>query len=113
MVVERKDMPVEIRENMRGGNKQAEITRLSGVLPANVRLFATIRLVPGSSIGYHVHENETEMFAFVSGCGRVTDDDKQYAVKAGDSMLTFPGHGHGVENDGEEDLVLVAAIVKE
>lgn len=113
MVVEKRDMAVEIREQMRGGAGQAEITKLSAVLPGNVRLFAQIRLAPGCSIGYHVHENETEMFAFVSGCGRVKDDDAERDVKAGDSMLTFPGHGHAVMNNGDEDLILIAAIVKE
>ncbi|MBQ3080311.1 MAG: cupin domain-containing protein [Clostridia bacterium] len=113
MTIERRDMTVEIREKMRGGNGQAEITKLSGTLPGNVRLFAQIRLTPGSSIGYHVHEAETEMFAFVSGKGRVQDDDEFRSVSAGDSMITFPGHGHGVENTGDEDLILIAAIVKE
>ena len=113
MVNERKDLAVDKRENMRGGNKYAEITKLSDTFPASVRLFAEIRLIPGASIGYHVHENETEMFAFVSGSGIVRDDDEIRSVKAGDSMLTFPGHGHSVENNGEEDLVLIAAIVKE
>lgn len=28
-------------------------------------------------------------------------------------MATFSGHGHAVENTGDEDLVLVAAIVKD
>ena len=113
MVVEKKDMAVDIREKMRGGEGHAEITKLSNELPGGVRLFAQIRLQPGCSIGYHIHENETEMFAFVSGCGRVKDDETERDVKAGDSMLTFPGHGHAVMNTGDEDLILIAAIVKE
>ena len=113
MVVNKSEMTVEVREQMRGGKLHAEITKLAGELPAAMRLFATIRLIPGASIGYHVHENETELFYFVSGSGKVMDDECEKAVKAGDSMLTFPGHGHAVENDGAEDLVLVAVIVKE
>ena len=69
------------------------------------------RLEPGCSIGYHVHEGEAELFYFVEGTGRVQDDDKIIDVKAGDSMATFSGHGHSVENTGDVDLVLVAAIV--
>ena len=34
-------------------------------------------------------------------------------VQAGDSMVTFPGHGHAVENTGGENLVLIAVIVLE
>ena len=64
-------------------------------------------------VGYHVHEGETELFCFVSGKGRVKDDENWVEVAAGDSMATFSGHGHAVENTGDEDLVLVAAIVKD
>lgn len=113
MVVQNKDMAVEVREQMRGGNGSAEITKLAGELPGNMRLFAQIRLSPGASIGYHVHEHETELFAFIAGEGRVQDDDAFKPVKAGDSVLTFPGHAHAVENTGTTDLVLIAAIVKE
>lgn len=113
MIVRNTDMSVEIREHMRGGEGSAEITKLAGDLPENMRLFAQIKLPPGASIGYHVHERETELFAFIKGEGRLRDDDMYAHVKAGDSMLTFPGHGHAVENTGDTDLVLIAAIVKE
>lgn len=113
MVNYKSEFTIEVREQMRGGKLHAEIAKLSKELPENVRLFATIRLIPGASIGYHVHENETEMFYFAEGEGIVKDDETEKAVSAGDSMLTFPGHGHAVENNGDKDLVLVAVIVKE
>ncbi len=113
MVTLSKDMQLDIREHMRGGNGSVELTKLCGELPEHMRLFSRIRLVKGASIGYHVHENESELFAFVSGAGRVTDDGVTYDVKAGDSMLTPSGHGHAVENTGDDDLVLIAAIVKD
>ena len=102
-----------VREFMRGGKKQVELTELSQSLPGNLRLFSILRLIPGASIGYHIHENETEMFYFLEGHGRVRDDEKTLDVNAGDSMATFSGHGHGVENTGDTDLVLLAAIVKD
>lgn len=113
MVNQRSDMAVEYREHMRDGKGTVEITKLSGELPGGMRLFAQLLLKPGCSIGFHVHEHETELFAFVAGSGVVQDDDTLREVKAGDSMLTFPGHGHGVENTGNEDLIFIAAIVKE
>ena len=48
MVNYRSDLTIEIREEMRGGKLHAEITKLSKELPGNVRLFATIRLIPGA-----------------------------------------------------------------
>lgn len=111
MITRREDMKLEVRERMRGGNGAAQLTGLSAALPGKLRLFSTIRLTPGSSIGYHVHEGETELFYFLTGSGRVQDDDERVDVAAGDSMATFSGHGHAVENTGSEDLVFVAAIV--
>ena len=64
-----------------------------------------------STDGYHVHENETELFYFLEGNGRVQDDDRFYDISAGDAMATPSGHGHSVENTGDTNLVILAAIV--
>ena len=101
------------REHMRGGEGAAQLTALLAALPENARLFSTIRLAPGASIGYHVHERETELFYFAQGSGTVDDNGEKVKVSAGDAMATFSGQGHAVVNDGQEDLVLVAAIVKD
>lgn len=113
MVTKKTDMLTEVREHMRGGEGSALLTALCPQLPEKLRLFSTITLKKGCGIGYHVHEGETELFCFVSGKGRVKDDETWVEVAPGDSMATFSGHGHAVENTGEEDLVLVAAIVKD
>ena len=102
-----------IREAMRGGSKYVQFTDLSAEVPARVRVYSILRLIPGASIGYHVHENETEMFYFLEGNGRVQDDDQFLDVAAGDSMATFSGHGHSVENTGDTNLVILAAIVRD
>ena len=102
-----------IREFMRGGKKYVQTNDLSAHLPEKLRLFSVLTLIPGASIGYHVHENETEMFYFLEGHGRVQDDDKTYDINAGDSMATFSGHGHSVENTGDTNLVILAAIVRD
>jgi mannose-6-phosphate isomerase-like protein (cupin superfamily) len=111
MVTFGKDIKTETRENMRGGAGSARLNALSAALPKNMRLFSQITLSPGSGVGYHVHEGETELFYFIKGAGRVKDDDEYVNVKAGDCMSTPSGHGHAVENTGTEDLVFVAAIV--
>ena len=113
MITRANEQSKSVREYMRGGKKHAELTALSKELPENARLFSRIVLIPGASIGYHVHENETELFYFAEGCGRVQDDDKFYDITAGDSMATMSGHGHSVENTGDHDLVIIAAIIKD
>lgn len=113
MITRKDDQTTSIREHMRDGSGSAKLTALFNELPANARLFSTITLEPGSSIGYHVHENETEMFYFVSGFARVRDDDEFYEMLPGDAMATFSGHGHAVESIGPGPLVLVACIIKD
>jgi mannose-6-phosphate isomerase-like protein (cupin superfamily) len=113
MITHQNQQNHSVREFMRGGRKYVELTQLSAQLPGKMRMFNVLTLIPGASIGYHVHENETELFYFIEGNGRVQDDDKFYDISAGDSMATFSGHGHGVENTGDTDLVILAAIVKD
>ena len=56
-----------VREFMRGGRKHVELTKLLAQLPENMRMFNVLTLIPGASIGYHVHEGETELFYFLEG----------------------------------------------
>mgnify|MGYP004668256691 FL=1 len=113
MIRRSEEHPVEERLKMRDGNGVVEVVSLEKeLLPEKCRLFGLIRLKPGCSIGEHEHVGEAEMFYFVSGEGTVPDAGKRVAVRAGDSMTTPSGHSHSVENTGSEDLLLVAAIVK-
>jgi mannose-6-phosphate isomerase-like protein (cupin superfamily) len=106
-------MATEVREGMRGGNGKATIRHLAkgGALPAQCRLLSLITLEPGCSIGYHVHEKETEVFCFISGTGLVNDNGEMLTVKAGDSLFTPDGCGHSVENNGDVPLQFCATIV--
>ena len=113
MITRSDEQSHSIREFMRGGAKYVEHTMLSSRLPDRVRIFNLLTLIPGASIGYHVHEDETELFYFIEGNGRVQDDDACFDVSAGDCMATFSGHGHGVENTGDTNLVILACIVKD
>ena len=108
-----KDMQCdELREHMRGGNGTVKLTALCPQLPANLRLFSRITLAPGASIGEHAHENEAELFYFLSGSATLLDDGVRTKAAAGDVMLTASGHSHSVINEGDEDVVILAVIVK-
>lgn len=72
-----------------------------------------LTLPAGSTIGHHVHEGSFEVMHFLSGEGVCTDDGKPVAVRAGMTHYCAVGHSHSVENTGSEDLLLVAAIVKD
>jgi mannose-6-phosphate isomerase-like protein (cupin superfamily) len=63
-------------------------------------------LHPGSEIGYHLQQAD-EIYYIVSGTGEMRMNNKVFAVKAGDAILTFPGSSHGLKQTGTEDLVVI------
>lgn len=105
---------VSTRENMRGGNGTVRIEHLwtKEELKGRTRLFARLILVPGTSIGFHDHVDEEEVFVVLKGQGRVRDGEVVDTVSPGDTILTGGGAGHAVESTGDEDLELLAVIVQ-
>jgi mannose-6-phosphate isomerase-like protein (cupin superfamily) len=71
-----------------------------------------ITIPVGTIIGIHSHENDEELFFFISGTGTVTVNDKKRKVGPGTLVLISQGHSHGIANDGETDLRFFAANVK-
>ena len=100
-------------EKMRGGNGVVTITSFATPEELNNkgRLFANITLKPGCSIGYHVHENESELFYLMKGEALYNDNGTEYPVSAGDVMICSAGSGHAVANNGAEDAELCAVIL--
>ncbi|MDR2246126.1 MAG: cupin domain-containing protein [Treponema sp.] len=112
MIVRRDGMKVESKERMRNGEGTAVLTHfVEGGAQKNIRLAAEIALDPGSSIGCHPHEGETEYFVFLEGTGRANDNGTDVPVKKGDVMITGNGAYHGVSNTGTGPLVFNAFIV--
>lgn len=75
------------------------------------RLLAKLVFPPGSSIGWHVHEGETEPYYIIAGEGTYTDSDgSKHIVRKGDCCIIEEGHGHCIENTGTEDLELIAVV---
>ena len=77
---------------------------------STVRFCARVTLPPGSSIGLHTHTQEDELYFILSGSGMVTDGDTDTDVSGGFSILTRSGETHSIENNGDEDLTLLAVI---
>jgi mannose-6-phosphate isomerase-like protein (cupin superfamily) len=113
MLIQPSQMSPEVREKMRGGAGHVELAHVvaGDKLPKNVRLNSIVTLQPGCSIGWHVHEKETEVFYFASGSGIANDNGESKPVSAGDVLITPDGCGHAVENNGTVPLVLFAIIV--
>ncbi len=113
MIRKEADCKKEYRENMRGGNGTVEITNFASPEELNNkgRLFANITLKPGCSIGYHVHEKDSELFYLIKGEALYNDNGVAVPVSAGDVMLCPAGTGHAIANNGEADVEICAVIV--
>jgi mannose-6-phosphate isomerase-like protein (cupin superfamily) len=113
MIKRKSDMEREVRERMRGGKGSVEILHIfrKEELRGKVRLLARLRLQKGSSIGYHMHEGEEEVFYILSGTGHVTEQGISSPVGPGDAVLTGGGSGHSIENLGDEPLEFLATIL--
>lgn len=61
---------------------------------------------PGSAIGYH-EQHEDEVYYVLSGRGVMTLDDTPYDVGPGTAILTRTGSSHGLEQVGNDDLVVI------
>ena len=113
MVKKSNSFTPDLRTNMRGGEGTVALTNFVSAAELNDkgRLFGTIRLAPGCSIGYHVHEADCELFYIVKGTAVYDDNGTKTVVTAGDVTITPAGTGHSIKNEGTEDVELVALIV--
>ena len=103
----------EVRENMLCGKGAVTITHLwqkNEMNTAHCRMAARLTLPPGAGIGYHVHENEEEIFYVISGTAELDDNGTVRKLFPGDTSLTGNGAGHSLANAGQEDLVVMAVI---
>ena len=114
MYKEEKDFQKEIRQEVRGGTGEVAFNHIyakGSELNTNMRLFAKLVLEEGCSIGYHIHENETEIYYILSGTAQTNDNGVERILKPGDSTMTRSGEGHSIKALGPGKLELLATIV--
>ena len=102
-----------VNEKMRGGEGQVLIEKLwnpETELKANNRLFAKLTLETGSSIGFHNHVDEEEVFFVINGVAEMDDNGTKETLYPGDTILTADGAGHSVKSVGDEPLEMMAVI---
>lgn len=66
-----------------------------------------IEVLPGKRLSYQKHAQRAEHWVVVNGAAKVTLDDRDVTVEAGQSIDIPIGSAHRVENPGEETLVFI------
>ncbi|HOK04051.1 MAG TPA: cupin domain-containing protein [Victivallales bacterium] len=113
MIKTKGNYTLENRKKMRGGEGEVKIEKLwepGSELKAKTRLFARLIIEPGSSIGFHKHENEEEVFYILKGTAEINDNGDIFILNEGDSSLTGAGRGHSIKALGNETLEVLAVI---
>ena len=67
-------------------------------------------LAPGSSIGYHKHEDNCEIIYILSGTGKCLYESGEEALTAGDCHYCPMGKSHSLINNGVENLEFFAIV---
>lgn len=114
MIIKNGNYPTRVVDHMLGGNGKFIIEDILTVdkMHGKGRLFAKGTLMPGHSVGYHVHIKDMEICCFLSGKGIVEDEEGvQTEVSAGDTNIVDVGHGHKISSIGDEALVYIAVIL--
>ncbi|WP_367180819.1 cupin domain-containing protein [uncultured Shewanella sp.] len=62
---------------------------------------------PNSTLGYHKHGNDEEMYIILEGSGTMTIEGQQVNIKK-DDMIKNPPYGeHGLVNDSDANIDLL------
>lgn len=77
----------------------------------NGRKYALVTIPAGASLGYHVHKGDAETYYVLSGRGLYNENGTPVEVSAGDMTYCPDGEGHGIENNSDEPLIMLALIL--
>jgi mannose-6-phosphate isomerase len=66
-----------------------------------------IEVLPGKRLSYQKHSQRAEHWFVVAGTAKVTLDDKEILVRAGEAIDIPIGAAHRVENPEDENLVFI------
>ena len=106
MKIQFDQIPEVVTPNMRGGlGEVAGHTFLDG----DNRIVRGI-LRPGSTIGLHTHDTNSEIIYILAGTGKVLCDGVYEPLAAGDCHYCPRGYEHSLINDSDGDLAYFAVI---
>ena len=102
-------------ENRAGGKGTGEIhiAMEDPDLEGRAKSVMSVILHPGTSIGSHQHVGNLELYYVIKGEGIFTLNGESFPIHAGQTGYMKPGDLHGIENTGDEDMLLSAIILYE
>ena len=114
MIKRYNERETSIKENLKGGEGSVGFRQIgSGDDFYNkIKMYSTLTLKPGDSIGYHTHVGEQEIMLINKGEGTYCDDGVESLIFQGDVAICFDGHSHSIQNKANENLEITAIIIE-
>ena len=106
MKIEFNKIEPTVINNFKGGEKYISAKMITD---DNNKIMKNV-LVPGASIGSHIHDVSSEIIFILNGTGTVICDGKEEIVKSGDCHYCPKGSVHTLMNQGQEELVFYAVV---
>ncbi len=79
----------------------------------NLRFFRYMVLPAGTSIGYHQHGDNEELYVILKGDGVMQINEAHKVVKSGDVIVNQPFDTHGLTNTSSSDMeILVFEVIR-
>lgn len=113
MTIKFDEMDTTVLPEFKGGKKELAANMF---FDGTNRIFKG-RLVPGATIGMHVHEDSCEVIFILEGKGTIiekgpdTDESTTRSVTSGDCLYCPKNHAHSLQNTSNEGDLLFYAVV--
>lgn len=106
MIIDFNNMESKMLPEFKGGEGVTE----ARMYLDDLNRIMVMKLKPGASIGYHLHDKGSEIIYVIEGKGTAVYDGEDETVSAGMCQYCPKGHSHGLKNTGDEDLVFFAVV---
>ena len=106
MLIDFNAIPETVVPHMRDGEKEVHLRKYQDELGKIMRG----KLIPGATIGLHVHETSSEVIYILSGQGKVLYEGEYEPLEPGACHYCPKGKGHSLINDGDEDQEFLAIV---
>lgn len=97
--------------NGRGSILFREIFKKSD-FKSDLQFFHETIIMPNSTIGYHGHSGNEEIYYVIEGRGLMEVDGQKKIVESGDAVVTYGGSNHGLKNIDNKDLKILVFEAK-
>jgi mannose-6-phosphate isomerase-like protein (cupin superfamily) len=100
----------QLQKASHGGAGPVELYEIWGKadFESNVDFIDRVVVPPGSTIGFHKHGKNEEMYIFLKGTGLMKIEGEEVVTKEGDMILNPAEGSHGLTNISIENIDILA-----